>query len=210
MAWDFSTDPEFQKKLDWAYSFVREHVEDLDLRFPEMHYTPTSGELKEVTDPLKQQVRDHGLWAAHLGPELGGDGYGQVSLALLNEILGRTEWGPTIFGTQAPDTGNAEILAHYGTESQKSQFLQPLIDGDIFSCYSMTEPQGGSDPGQFRTSARRDGDDWIIDGWKFFSSNAGNAAFFIVMVVTDRDLRPNRACRCSSYRPTRRDSRWSG
>ena len=127
MAWDFSTDPEFQKKLDWANRFVREEVEDLDLRYPEMHYTPTSGELKAVTDPLKQQVREHGLWAAHLGPELGGDGYGQVSLALLNEILGRTEWGPTIFGTQAPDTCNAEILAHYGTDAQKARFLQPLI-----------------------------------------------------------------------------------
>jgi len=190
MAWDFSTDPEFQKKLDWAYQFVREEVEDLDLRYPEMHYTPTSGELKAVTDPLKQKVREHGLWAAHLGPELGGDGYGQVSLALLNEILGRTEWGPTIFGTQAPDTGNAEILAHYGTDAQKARFLQPLIDGEIFSCYSMTEPQGGSDPGRFRTSARRDGDDWILNGWKFFSSNAGNAAFFIVMAVTDFDLPP--------------------
>ena len=102
MAWDFSTDPEFQKKLDWAYQFVREEVEDLDLRYPEMHYTPTSGELKAVTDPLKQKVRDTACGPPTSAPSSAATGYGQVSLALLNEILGRTEWGPTIFGDAGP------------------------------------------------------------------------------------------------------------
>jgi acyl-CoA dehydrogenase len=120
-----------------------------------------------------------------LSPALGGKGYGQVRLALLNEILGRSDWGPVIFGTQAPDTGNAEIIAHYGTDDQKLRYLRPIIDGEIFSCYSMTEPQGGSDPGQFRTRAVRDGEEWVLSGWKFFSSNASNASFFVVMAVTD-------------------------
>ena len=190
MAWDFSTDPAFQEKLDWADQFVREEVERLDLLYPELHYTPPTPEIREVVQPLKDQVRAQGLWAAHLGPELGGRGYGQLPLALLNEILGRSEWAPVIFGTQAPDTGNAEILAHYGTQEQKQKYLQPLLDGEIFSCYSMTEPQGGSDPGQFRTTAVRDGDDWVIEGFKFFSSNAANAEFFVVMVVTDPSLPP--------------------
>jgi acyl-CoA dehydrogenase len=190
MSWDFSTDPEFQKKLDWADTFVREHIEHLDLRFPGLHYTPPTPEMAEVITPLKAEVRAQGLWATHLTPDLGGKGYGQVKLALLNEILGRTDWAPTIFGTQAPDTGNAEVLAHYGTPEQKERYLVPLIEGEMFSCYSMTEPQGGSDPGQFRTRAYRDGDDWIIDGWKFFSSNASTASFFVVMTVTDPDLPP--------------------
>jgi acyl-CoA dehydrogenase len=188
--WDFSTDPAFQAKLDWANTFVREHCEPLDLRYPELHYTPPTPEIRDVIQPLKQAVRDQDLWAAHLGPELGGKGYGQLALGLLNEILGRSEWAPVIFGTQAPDTGNAEIIAHYGTEEQKAKYLRPLLDGEIFSCYSMTEPQGGSDPGQFRTRAVRDGDEWVINGFKFFSSNAANAEFFVVMVVTDEALPP--------------------
>jgi acyl-CoA dehydrogenase len=111
-----------------------------------------------------------------------------LKLALMNEILGRTSWGPTIFGTQAPDTGNAEIIAHYGTEGQKAQYLQPLLNGDLISCYSMTEPQGGADPRVFTTRAIRDGEEWVINGWKFFSSNARWASFLIVMTVTDPDV----------------------
>src|SRR6185503_16655860 len=86
------------------------------------------------------------------------------------------------------DTGNAEILAHYGTDEQKQTYLRPLLDGELFSCYSMTEPHAGADPTLFKTSAVRDGDDWVIEGWKFFSSNAATASFLIVMVVTDPDV----------------------
>ena len=106
----------------------------------------------------------------------------------MNEILGVSSWAPIIFGTQAPDTGNAEIIAHYGTDEQKAKYLEPLLDGEVFSCYSMTEPQAGSDPQQFTTRAVRDGDEWVIDGWKFFSSNARTASFLIVMAITDPDV----------------------
>ena len=188
MGWDFSTEPEFQEKVDWMDEFVRSEVEQLDLVFGDRAYQPLAEDLRRVVDPLKEQVRERGLWACHLGPELGGAGYGQVRLSLMNEILGRTQWGPVIFGCQAPDTGNAEIIAHYGTEAQKARYLRPLLDGEIFSSYSMTEPQGGSDPTQFTTRATRDGDEWVIDGWKFFSSNARSSSFLIVMVVTDPDV----------------------
>jgi len=151
-------------------------------------FHPLDDKLRKIVDPLKQRVRDEKLWACHLGPELGGEGYGQVKLSLMNEILGRSRWAPIIFGCQAPDTGNAEIIAHYGTDAQKERYLRPLLDGELFSSYSMTEPQGGSDPTQFETRARRDGDEWVIDGWKFFSSNARTAAFLIVMAVTDPDV----------------------
>jgi acyl-CoA dehydrogenase len=188
MSWDFETDPEYQRKLDWARAFVREEVEPLDLLFPHLVFTPPSDRVRAIIDPLKQQVRDQGLWATHLETELGGQGHGQLKLSLLNEILGRSSWAPVIFGCQAPDTGNAEIIAKYGTDAQKERYLIPLLNGEVFSSYSMTEPEGGSDPTQFKCRAVRDGDEWVINGYKFFSSNANTAAFIIAMVVTNPDV----------------------
>jgi acyl-CoA dehydrogenase len=186
--WDFETDPEYQKKLDWVEEFMRDKLEPLDFA-PLDPYEKTNPEVLRVLRPLQQAVKEQGLWAAHLSPELGGQGYGQVKLALLNEIVGRSRWAPSVFGSQAPDSGNAEILAMFGTEEQKQRYLQPLLDGEISSCYSMTEPHGGSDPGLFTTHAERDGDEWVINGEKWFSSNARNASFFIVMVVTNPEAR---------------------
>ncbi|HSA48507.1 MAG TPA: acyl-CoA dehydrogenase family protein [Yinghuangia sp.] len=188
--WDFSTEPEFQAKLDWVAKFVKEEVELIDILFPG-HGEPYDRESEvfhKVIKPMQQKVRDQGLWAAHLPPHLGGMGMGQVKLALLNEILGRTSWAPMIFGTQAPDSGNAEILAHYGNERQKKEFLEPLLDGKIVSTYAMTEPTGGSDPGGFSCTAVRDGDEWVINGQKWFASNYPYAAFVIAMVITDPDV----------------------
>jgi acyl-CoA dehydrogenase len=190
MGWDFETEPEFQEQLDWMTHFVTEEIEPLDLVYPGKAYEPPTPEIKALIDPLKQTVRDRGLWAAHLGPELGGHGFGQVKLALMNEILGRSNWAPIIFGCQAPDTGNAEIIAHYGTDEQKKNYLQPLLQGELFSSYSMTEPHAGADPTLFTTRGEKDGDEWVINGWKFFSSNASSAAFLIVMVVTNPDVSP--------------------
>lgn len=184
MAWDFETDPAFQKDLDWVDAFVREKVEPLDhvLGSPYDVHNPKRNALVR---PLQEEVRKRKLWACHLGPELGGQGYGQVKLALLNEILGRSSFGPSVFGCQAPDSGNAEILAHYGTPEQKARYLQPLLDNEIVSCFAMTEPQGGADPGVFTTRAEKRGGEWVINGEKWFASNAKFASFFIVMVVTD-------------------------
>src|ERR671910_779804 len=190
MAWDFETEPEFQRKLDWASEFVREEVEPLDLLWPHEQFVPLDETRRKIVDSLKKEVRERGLWATHLGVQLGGQGYGQLKLALLNEILGRSLWASIVFGCQAPDTGNAEILAHYGTDEQKERYLRPLLDGEIFSCYSMTEPHAGADPTLFTTRAEKDGDEWVINGWKFFSSNAKTASFLIVMVVTNPDVSP--------------------
>ncbi len=190
MAWDFETDPEYQEKLDWVDTFVREEVEPLDLAFPHLQVVPLEATRREAIDPLKEEVRRQGLWATHLGPELGGQGYGQLKLALLNEILGRSSWAPIVFGCQAPDTGNAEIIAHYGTPEQKERYLLPLLQGECFSSYSMTEPHAGADPTLFKTQAVKDGDEWVINGWKYFSSNAKTASFLIVMAVTNPDVNP--------------------
>ena len=189
MAWDFSTDPEFQKQLDWMRDFVRDEIEPLDLVFrdPAAHVDPKSPAARAMA-PLKAEVKKRGLWACHLGPDLGGKGFGQLKLGLMNEILGRSRFAPTVFGTQAPDTGNAEILARFGTEEQKAQYLQPLLDGEIVSCYSMTEPQAGADPGQFECQAALDGDEWVINGEKWFASHACVAEFLIVMAITDTSV----------------------
>lgn len=191
--WDFSTDPEFQRKLDWMETFVREEVEPLDLLFPAGGdpYDTSNEAALAILRPLQQQVRERGLWACHLGPELGGQGYGQLKLGLMNEIIGRSYWAPTVFGTAAPDTGNAEILAMFGTDEQKKRYLQPLLDGEIVSTFSMTEPQAGADPKEFVCRAWREGDEWVIEGEKWFSSNARYAAFLIVMAVTDPDAKPH-------------------
>jgi acyl-CoA dehydrogenase len=189
MAWDFSTDPEYAAQLKWAEEFVREECEPLDFVLKESH---------DLKDPVRQAlvvprqkiVKEQGLWATHLGPKLGGPGYGQVKLGLLNEILGRSECAPIIFGSQAPDSGNSEILAHYGTPELKERYLKPLLDNQIISCFSMTEPQGGADPKVFTTEAVQDGDEWVINGEKWFSSFASSASFIIVMAVTDPDAPP--------------------
>jgi acyl-CoA dehydrogenase len=189
---DFTTtiyldDPDFSRKLDWMDRFVREEVEPLDLLFPHGGdpYDVRNDKSRAILRPLQDEVRNQELWACHLGPELGGPGYGQVKLAFMNEILGRSSWAPTVFGTAAPDTGNAEILAMFGTDEQKERYLAPLLEGDIVSTFSMTEPQAGADPKEFICKAWREGDEWVIDGEKWFSSNARYASFFIVMAVTE-------------------------
>ena len=184
--WSFETDPEFQRELDWISAFIREHVEPLDHILPSQWNIEHEGFQRRVR-PLQAQVKARGLWACHLGPHLGGKGYGQLKLALMNEQLGRSRFGPIVFGTQAPDTGNSEILAHYGTDEQKEKWLKPLLNNEIVSCYAMTEPQGGADPLMIETRAEPDGDGWVINGEKWFSSNAKFAAFYIIMVKTEPD-----------------------
>src|SRR5438132_10415512 len=178
MAWDFSTEPEFEEKLAWMRTFVRDEVyplETLDL---------DEAAFRRLTDPLKQQVKDQRLWAAHLDPELGGQGYGQVKLGLMHEILGTSPYAPLAFGNQAPDSGNSEILALAGTEEQKDRWLHPLLAGDLKSAFSMTEPEtAGSDPTLLQTRAVRDGHDGVINGHKWFPSNASIGAVLTGMAV---------------------------
>jgi acyl-CoA dehydrogenase len=141
---------------------------------------------------LRDEVRALGLWAPHVPPEVGGTGTGFLDYAYLNEQIGRSTFGQLVFGCQAPDAGNAEILHAFGTDEQKEQWLQPLVAGEIRSFFSMTEPDvPGSDPTTLRTRAIREGDEWVINGRKWFSSGAQGAAFGIVMAVTDPDAAPH-------------------
>src|SRR5438876_6473842 len=185
MPWDFETEPEFEEKLEWMRGFVRDEIyplETLDL---------DETAFRRLTDPLKQEVKERGLWAAHLPPDLGGQGFGQVKLGLMHEILGTSIYAPSIFGNQAPDSGNAELIAIGATDEQKERWLWPLLDGKLRSAFSMTEPEtAGSDPTLLKTRAVRDGDEWVINGHKWFTSNGSVADFLIVMAVTNPDVHP--------------------
>ena len=187
MAWDFETEPEFEEHLAWMREFVREEILPLEALMPEWRKPGGWEAFAEVVAPLKEQVRARGLWAAHLPPDMGGQGFGQVKLGLMHEILGQCAFAPSIFGNNAPDSGNAELLAIGGTPEQKRRWMEPLLDGRLRSCFSMTEPTAGADPTLLSTSAVRDGDEWVINGHKWFSSNASIADFLIVMVRTGED-----------------------
>lgn len=190
MAWDFSTDPEFAAELDWMRDFVEREIEPLELFYDDM----TAESWAAATAPLKEEVKARGLWACHLDPELGGQGYGQVKLALMHQILGRCRTAPSIFGNQAPDSGNSELLAIGATDEQKERWLWPLLAGELTSSFSLTEPHtSGSDPTMITTRAVRDGDEYVVDGHKWFASNAATADFILMMVVTNPDEAAHKA-----------------
>jgi acyl-CoA dehydrogenase len=193
MAWEFETDPAFQAELEWIDSFLAEHVEPLDAHIVDPYDIANPTRARHIPS-LQAQVKQRGLWGCHLGPELGGPGYGQVKLALINELLGRSRCAPIVFGCQAPDSGNSEILAHFGTADQRARWLEPLLAGEIVSAFAMTEPQGGADPAVFTTTAAQkgDGDAYLLNGEKWYITNAHVAAFLIVVAVTDPVAEPYR------------------
>ena len=161
----------------------------------EKHVFPNEGLLdreddaaQELGATLQEKARATGLWAPHMPPEAGGTGDGFLYYACLNEEIGRSYWAQLVFGCQAPDAGNAEILHLFGTPAQKERFLEPLVAGRARSFFSMTEPEvAGSDPTLLRTRAVLDGGDWVIDGLKWFSTGADGSTFGIVFAITDPD-----------------------
>src|SRR5688500_2048912 len=160
--------------------------------FMEEHVYPNeralSSDDQELIRPLQAKVKEAGLWAPHVPPDAGGTGKGFLAYALLNEEIGRSTYAQLVFGCQAPDAGNAEILHLFGTPEQKERWLRPLVAGELRSFFSMTEPEvSGADPTGLRTRAVLEGDEWVIDGHKWFSSGAEGAGFGIVMVVTEPD-----------------------
>jgi acyl-CoA dehydrogenase len=163
--------------------------------FMEEHVYPNETRLEDddaLVAELQARAKSEGLWAPHVPPEAGGTGTGFLAYAHLNEEIGRSIPAQLVFGCQAPDAGNAEILHLFGTDEQKERWLRPLVAGEIRSFFSMTEPEvSGSDPTTLRTTARREDDEWVIDGHKWFSSSAQGAKFGIVMAVTDPDAPPH-------------------
>ena len=163
--------------------------------FLEEHILPAESALNREDDAavaligeLQEQARTAGLWAPHMPTEAGGTGAGFLYYACMNEEIGRSHWAQLVFGCEAPDAGNAEILHLFGTPAQRSAFLDPLVAGRARSFFSMTEPDvAGSDPTLLRTRAVVDGDEWVIDGLKWFSTGAQGSTFGIVFAITDPD-----------------------
>lgn len=179
----FTESEEQRRMLDEASEIMEKYV------YPnEKYMVPHRGLPKEILKPLQQIVKEKGLWAAHLPIEMGGMGQGFVSLGLLSEVIGQSPIGPYVFGSMAPDAGNGEILLHAATEEQKRKYLQPLADGDIRSCFGMTEPEvSGSDPTTLQGKAVKEGNEWVINAHKWYTTGAVGASFCIAMVVTDPD-----------------------
>src|SRR5665213_3316694 len=139
-------------------------------------------EARALREKVQEKVKAEGLWAPHLPPEYGGMGIDFMAHAYMNEILAYAVGAASLFGVVAPNSGNQTILAKYGTKEQKEKWLLPLVEGTMQSGFSMTEPENaGSDPRSIRTSAVREGDEWVINGHKWFTSNGLAADFFIVM-----------------------------
>jgi alkylation response protein AidB-like acyl-CoA dehydrogenase len=180
--------PEYLAQRARYRAFMDEHVYPAEAAI----HREDDAALALVTE-LQGRAREAGLWAPHMPPEAGGTGEGFLYYACMNEEIGRSSYAQLVFGCQAPDAGNAEILHLFGTPDQQERWLRPLVAGEARSFFSMTEPDvAGSDPTTLRTSARRDGGEWVIDGHKWFSSGAEGASFAIVMAVTDPEAKPHR------------------
>jgi acyl-CoA dehydrogenase len=184
---DLAAPAEFLERAVYR-AFIEEHVlpvEEALLREDDA--------AQELLADLRARAKADGLWAPHLPPEAGGTGHGFLAYAHLNEEIGRVTWAQYVFNCQAPDAGNGEILHMFGSEEQKERWLKPLVEGETRSFFSMTEPEvSGADPTGLRTTARLEGDEWVIDGHKWFSSGAEGAGFGIVMALTEPDEQPHR------------------
>ena len=171
---------------------VRDFMDREVLPFERVARGKAFRELVPALRDKRDKARQTGLFAAHMPESVGGAGLPLVEFAHMSEELGRSPFGHYIFNCQAPDVGNMELLLHHGTDDQKARFLLPLVRGDVRSCFTMTEPElPGSNPTWLGTTARREGEEWVIHGQKWFSSSADGAAFAICMAVTDPSAPPH-------------------
>jgi alkylation response protein AidB-like acyl-CoA dehydrogenase len=185
---DFSIPPETRELVDRIRGFVETEVYPLEDSWQKVSFLELIPQLQQK----RQLVREQGLWTPQIPKSHGGLGLGFLEHALVSEQLARSPLGHYIFNAQAPDAGNMEILLEFGTPKQQEQWLTPLLAGDVRSCFSMTEPERpGSNPVWMETRAVRDGDDYVINGHKWFTSSADGASFAVVMVVTDPDAEPH-------------------
>ncbi len=184
---DFEQSQKMTTILEMVNTFMDEEI--IPLEGEMLHGDPDT--LAELVGRAQTKVRQMELWAPNHPVEYGGMGLSMVEHGLLSEALGRSPLGHTVFGTQAPDAGNIEILHMHATDEQRDRFLSPLVAGEIRSCFSMTEPgMPGSNPVMMDTTAIKDGDDYVINGQKWFTSSADGADFAVVMAVTDPDAAP--------------------
>jgi acyl-CoA dehydrogenase len=186
---DFEVSEQMRTILEMVRSFMDAEV--IPLEGEMLHGDQAT--LDAVVARAQEKVRQMGVWASNHPTEFGGLGLGMVEHGLMSEALGRSPLGHLIFGVQAPDAGNVEILHRYATDAQRERYLRPLVEGAIRSCFSMTEPEmPGSNPVMMATTAVKDGSDFVLNGQKWFTSSADGADFAIVMAITDPDAPPHR------------------
>ena len=185
---DFSMSEKMQTIVGMIRDFMKKEVYPIEPEFQHAGFKA----LEPLLNAKRAKVKQMGLWAPQMPEEYGGMGLPMMEHAIVSEALGGSPLGHYIFGCQAPDAGNMEILHKYGTEAQKKEYLDPLVRGEIRSCFSMTEPEKpGSNPTWMDTTAVKDGDDYVINGQKWFTSSADGAKFAIVMAVTNPEAEPH-------------------
>jgi alkylation response protein AidB-like acyl-CoA dehydrogenase len=184
---DFAIASGTQERLDGMRAFVTAELEPRERELAR-GFNAMAGELAA----LRAAVRERGWWAPGVPRELGGMGLGLVDLGLVSEVVGRSPLGHYVFGMNAPDAGNVELLHLHGTAEQRERWLRPLAAGEIRSCFAMTEPdRPGSNPVLMDTTAVAEGEEWVIGGRKWFATGADGAAFAVVMAVTDPAAAPH-------------------
>ncbi|MEE9253428.1 MAG: acyl-CoA dehydrogenase family protein, partial [Pseudomonadales bacterium] len=186
MAIDFT----FPEEVENARLVIRKFMQDTVRPRMEQLRGQSAGrdDWREAIDELRQAARNTGVWLPHMPEEFGGMGLGITAVAAVSAEAVKTPMGPYIINCQAPDEGNMHTMLHFATDEQKEKWLQPLCDGEMRSCFSMTEPEvAGSDPTLIQTTAIEDGDEWVINGHKWFTSGAHGADFAILIARTDPD-----------------------
>lgn len=191
---DFTISPEIEALRAAIADFVE--TELLPLESDPGSYDQHENIRLDVLEEKRTKARNSGLWCLQLSPESGGRGVSRVGMAVCYEEMSRSIFGPVVFNSAAPDDGNMMVLEALGTDAQKARWLQPIVDGRVRSAFAMTEPHpgAGSDPGMMRTTAKRDGDDYVIEGHKWFITGAGEAEHFILVARTAEDTRNGLTC----------------
>lgn len=185
---DFTIPEDIQAILDKIRAFLEEEIYPIEKDFLEKTFAEMLPKLEEK----RAKVKEMGLWLPQIAKEHGGMGLSLMNHGLVSSELGRTPLGHYVFNCQAPDAGNMEILIQYGSDAQRAEYLQPLLDGKIRTCFAMTEPDyPGSNPVWMGTTATKDGDDYVINGRKWFATGADGATFAICMAVTNADAPPH-------------------
>jgi acyl-CoA dehydrogenase len=188
MSIDFRMPAQVLELRDRVRAFIKEEIEPAESQMQK------TGQWREGIIELRRKARQRGLWLPHMPPEFGGLGLGPLGIAMISAECGRNRLAPFIVNCQAPDEGNMHTLLHFATPAQKEKYLRPLCEGRARSCFAMTEPEvAGSDPTQIQTHAEKQGDNWVINGHKWFISGAHGAKFAIVIARTDPDADPPQA-----------------
>jgi len=191
MAIDFTLDPSVTEARDRIRSFLEQELDPALKKLAEGH---DRAAWRPGLQAIRDKAKASGVWAPHMSREWGGMGLSHMAMAFVSAECGRHRFGAYVLNCQAPDEGNMHTLLHFATDQQKEQYLRPLVNGEVRSCFAMTEPEvAGSDPTGIRTHAEKHGDQWVINGHKWFISGARGAKFAIVIAKSDPDANPPQA-----------------